>query len=534
MRPSSFSTIATNNTSYELVGLLLSIGVHHPKSKVYIMCDQITKNEILDITPKPNIQIFWVVELDKYSHINRKEMEAQGIFTEFLLNKAKIMRYALEKENDTLFLDNDIILVNPIQDIKRNTKLGVSRQYLVRESLEETGYFNAGMLWTSSKRVCDDWIKYTETSRYFEQAAIENLVTKYSHFEFGEEYNVQAWRQLFNPEKTSFELFFSSQSNDNVYYKKKPLRCIHTHFRDKRFINFNNLVLQHLSKAKKYKEMMIIYRVMRGAWVLKVPSNQHQNSFRELAIMLAEKNKDVVIKRTEELHCWLEPNILLYDRPSLEWCDKEVYNASLFLLGNGSVEKEGQQVIDKTDVPVLPWIFWPRCPRVMEYYIENNRYPHFFERTVGSIFIGNIENSVQENYRKPLIEDWKRSVDVFECYMGKEHKYSALQYIEKLQMSKYGLCLRGYGSKCHREIELMALGTVPIVTEDVNTDSYLEPLIEGEHYFNIQTPAELRAIVELTPESIWRKMSNACINWYQRNVHSDNAWKSMMHNILHF
>lgn len=533
MRPSSFCTIATNNTSYELIGLLLSIGVHHPKAKVYVMCDQLTKNEILELTPRPNVQISWFIELDRYSHINRKEMERQGIFKQFLNNKAIIMKYAIQKEKDTLFLDNDIIIVNPIQDIKRGTKLGVSRQYLVKESLEETGYYNAGMLWSCSKNVCNDWIKYTESSRYFEQAAIEQLVNKYSHFEFGEEYNVQCWRQLFNPEKTQFKYFFSSSPNDNVYYKKKPLRCIHTHFRDKRFMNFNNLVLQHLTKAKMYKIIMIIYRVMRGAWVLKIPSNQHENSFRELAVMFAEKNKDVVIKRTNDLHCWLEPNILLYDRPSLEWCNNQVYNASLFLLGNGSIKNEGETILKKTEVPVLPWIFWPRNPRVIEHYIENHRFPHFHERTIGSIFIGNIENDVQENYRRPLIEDWKRSVDVFECYIGKEHKYTALQYIEKMQMSKYGLCLRGYGSKCHREIELMAVGTVPIVTEDVNTDSYLEPLIEGQHFFKIHTPAELRSIVERTPEIIWRKMSNACVYWYKRNVHSENGWNNMLNNILH-
>ena len=532
MKPSSFCTIATNSTAYELIGLLLSIGVYHPNAKVYIMCDQLTQNEIKEITPIPNIQIRWFIELDKYSNVNRKEMERQGIFKEFLNNKAKIMKYAIQKEKDTLFLDNDIILVNPIQDIKRGTKLGVSRQYLVQKSLEETGYYNAGMLWSCSKKVCDDWIKYTESSRYFEQAAIEQLVNKYSHFEFGEEYNVQCWRQLFNPEKIPFEYFFSSEPNDNVYYKKKPLRCIHTHFRDKRFMNFNNLVLQHLTKAKMYKIIMIIYRVMRGAWVLKIPSNQHQNSFRELAVMFAEKNKDVVIRRTNDLHCWLEPNILLYDRPSLEWCDKQVYNASLFLLGNGSVKKEGEQVVNKTYVPVLPWIFWPRHPRVVEYYIDNHRYPHFHERTIGSIFIGNVENKVQENYRTPLIKEWKQSVDIFECYLGKKQKYSAIQYIEKLQMSKYGLCLRGYGSKCHREIELMAVGTVPIVTEDVNTDSYLEPLIEGVHFFRIQTPAELRAIVEKTPEFKWRKMSNACIDWYRRNVYSTNAWSNMLSKIL--
>lgn len=532
MKPSSFCTIATQSTSYELIGLLLSIGIYHPKAKVYIMCDQLTKNEIEDLTPKPNLKIEWFIELDKYSHYNRAKMEELNIFMEFLLNKAKIMRYALEKEKDVLFLDNDIVVVNPIQDIQRGKKLGVSRQYLVQKSLEETGYFNAGMLWTCSKLVCDDWIKYTHTSRYFEQAAIENLVSKYSNFEFGEEYNVQCWRYVFNPEKTPFEYYFSSEPNDNVYYKKKPLRCVHTHFRDKRFMGFNNLVLQHLSKAKMFKLMMIIYRVLNGCWRLKIPSNQHENSFRELAVMLAEKNKDVVITRTKDLHCWLEPNILLYDRPSLEWCDKQVYNASLFLLGNGSVEKEGAQVIEKTDVPVLPWIFWPRNPRIMEHFIDTNRYLKFAERPVGSIFIGNIENSVQENYRKPLTEEWKKSVDVFECYYGKEHKYSALQYLQKLQMSKYGLCLRGYGSKCHREIELMAIGTVPIVTSDVNTESYLEPLQEGVHFFKIDSPPELRAIVERTPEIIWEKMSKACRIWYKNNVHSSKSWETMMKNIL--
>lgn len=532
MRPSSFSTIATNSTSYELIGLLLSIGIYHPKAKIYLMCDQLTQNEILTLTPQPNVEITWFIELDAYTNLDRHKMEEQGIFTQFLLNKSRIMLYALEQESDTLFLDNDIVLVNPIEGIQRQTKLGVSRQYLVRESLEETGYFNAGMIWTNSKKVCDDWIKYTSESRYFEQAAIENLVSKYSHFEFGEEYNVQCWRHIFNPETKPFEHFFSSEPNDNVYYKKKPLRCIHTHFRDKRHIDFNNLVLQHLTKAKKYKILMVIYRVLRGAWVIKIPTNQHNNSFRELAVMLAEKNNDVVIKRTKGLHCWLEPNILLYDRPSLEWCDKQVFQASLFLLGNGSIENEGAQVIDKTHVPVLPWIFWPRNPRVVEHYIATHPYPLFHERSVGSIFIGNIENSIQENFRKPLIEEWKQCVDVFECFYGKKHKYTPLQYLEKIQMSKFGLCLRGYGSKCHREIELMAVGTVPVVTDDVNTDSYLDSLIEGVHYFKIHSPLRLRGIVEKTPEYTWQKMSRACVEWYMRNVHSHNAWNSMMKNIL--
>ena len=49
--------------------------------------------------------------------------------------------------------------------------------------------------------------------------------------------------------------------------------------------------------------------------------------------------------------------------------------------------------------------------------------------------------------------------------------------------SKYGLCLRGYGKKCH-EISV-GLGTVLIVTNDVNVDSYINPLVEDKHYIKI-------------------------------------------------
>ncbi len=192
--PASFCTIATKSCAYELIGLLLSLSKFHPKATVFIMCDSATQEEILAITPQPRLSIHWVIDLNTYTALDRKQMEAQGIFKEFLKSKAKIMKHALNTRKDVLFLDSDIILTAPIVDINKNRALGVSKQYLVKASLEETGYYNAGMLWTNSKDVCEDWMKFTEKSRYFEQTAIEDLVNKYSNFKFGEEYNVQCWR----------------------------------------------------------------------------------------------------------------------------------------------------------------------------------------------------------------------------------------------------------------------------------------------------------------------------------------------------
>ena len=103
----------------------------------------------------------------------------------------------------------------------------------------------------------------------------------------------------------------------------------------------------------------------------------------------------------------------------------------------------------------------------------------------------------------------------------------------KLRGSKYGLCLRGYGSKCHREVELMAFGTVPIVTPEVSISSYMEPLIENTHYLLVSSPDDLTLKLQNMTEFKWNIMSQNCCEWYQRNVHSNNCWNNMISNILY-
>ena len=59
----------------------------------------------------------------------------------------------------------------------------------------------------------------------------------------------------------------------NIYYKKKPLKFIHTHFLDKQFNEFNLIIIRHLANAKMYKILAIIYRVIHNKWILKILKN---------------------------------------------------------------------------------------------------------------------------------------------------------------------------------------------------------------------------------------------------------------------
>ncbi len=540
-KPSSFCTLCTKPCKHELLGFLLSLSLYHPNEKVYVMCDTATKKYIKNSTPQPKLDINWHVTLDKYTYMDRKQMEQMGIWSDFQMSKGDIIELALNTEPDTLFIDNDTIILDTINDIDKTKQLGVSPQFLKKTEADKWGYYNGGMIWTNQKNMPQKWREFTKTSRYFDQASIEDLAKFYSFFEFGDNYNLQSWRFIQGEEAKKVPSYLKV-NNNKIFYKKKPLKFIHTHFKITKSAmaikDVNQLFINLMCKAKLYKQLSIIYRVINDKWVFCLPKQpiqgkyQHNNdSFREIPILLRSKNKDVdLIYSTNTNHCWLTPNILLYDRPTLMWFDDSCLQASLLLMGNGSNKEEGQFFKSKNLI-YSPWIFWPRRPMIVEKIIKEKPILNFSQRNIKSLFIGNFENAVQAKYRNN--HNWESVLQEYHCTKGSKHKFTQVQYLDKLRNSKYGLCLRGFGSKCHREVELMAFGTIPIVTSQVSIDFYYDPPKENVHYLRVNSPEEFKQKISSIDEKTWSTMSKNCHDWYMRNVHSSNAWNQMIEKILY-
>ena len=537
--PSSFCTMCTHTCYFEFIGLAYSLSIHHPGAKFYCMLDTKTKEELDNLTLKPNLDIKIVLGLDKYTGLNRQKMEQMNIIKEFWNNKADIMSYALQYEKDTIFLDSDVFIVNPINCIDYSKELGLSPHYIRKSNTDEVGYYNGGCVWTKNKDMPLCWKKHTVKSRYVDQASLEDVAIDYkdSMFEFGEELNYMPWRILLanNQEEAIKKI---NINNNVINIGNKPLVFLHTHFDDQRFVQINNIFINALRKLKRYKELLIIDRIINKNWTIKIPKQPQQgiwrhanDSFRELAMLYKKNNSDVNIELIDSGHCMLGNHILLYDRPTQEWFNQDLVNTSLILLGNGNINKEGN-LLKQNNLNVKPWIFWPRRPFIIENFLENNKIKSYNERTSESIFIGNIENNIQNQYRNTN-NNWENVLDVYHCTQGTQHKFSQEEYLEQLANAKYGLCLRGYGSKCHREVELMALGTVPIITESVCIDSYMDPPQENIHYIRCNNPENLKTILSNISQEKWESMSNNCYEWYQKNVHSKNSFNNFLNNILY-
>jgi hypothetical protein len=245
-----------------------------------------------------------------------------------------------------------------------------------------------------------------------------------------------------------------------------------------------------------------------------LPSNDGHcgDTFRELAKLWYENNLvDLEIKNVN--NCWLngENDILLYDKPTLEWFHpiRDKYNFALF--GNTVPRYENSS----------SWIFWGRRPSLMEKFKLEKK--SFSERTIESLFLGKVENNIQLGKRTSL--DWSNSVDIFEMPIRNKYKYTQEEYLRLLTKTKYGLCLSGYGPKCNREIELMCMGVVPIITPLVDL-TYYNKLIENKHYIRVTNPDEIENKINSISKDIWEEMSKNCIEWYEDNCSVNGSFNT--------
>ena len=234
------------------------------------------------------------------------------------------------------------------------------------------------------------------------------------------------------------------------------------------------------------------------------------DTFRELIDLWQENNLVNVVTTTETPYCWWGNigNVLLYDRPTMRWYDNTSYELGLF----------GNPIPPTDNRMSSPWIFWGRSPRKLHDAFETGS-KTYKERTIESLFLGKIENNTQGQYRDT--SKWESCIQMFHCNKDSitgTWKYTQDEYLNHLGNSRFGLCLRGFGPKCNREIELMAMGVVPLVTPEVDVSSYYHPPMENEHYFMVTSPEDVKRIVSETSEETWTRMSEACREWYRQNA----------------
>jgi hypothetical protein len=118
------------------------------------------------------------------------------------------------------------------------------------------------MVWTRVASVCDAWVEAAKTSRFVDQAAIEELPKQFTYFEFDDSYNVSWWRVSQSDTPPKFNLAGGPCVGDRF------IKCVHTHFADRQYGYFNQVIIQMLNACGRYQDLCLIERIINKKWVI--------------------------------------------------------------------------------------------------------------------------------------------------------------------------------------------------------------------------------------------------------------------------
>ena len=270
--PNSFCSIATKYVKYSTLLLLQTLSLYHSDKPFVLFCDTKTKRYLEKNKESFSINVIYHNNLDEFT-MTRDEMTAKKLFGKFLEKKMDVLKNAIEKFGDSLFLDTDQIIFSKINDINKSKEFGIAKQYIKDHS--RTGKYNAGFFWTKNLDVCDYWKELIDHRRRCpEQVNMHKLCDKFSFFEFTENYNlmptwffpnigIESSRRM----KAHFRVIENVTKEGvekSIVHRNMELKTIHTHFEAGYSQFINQYFLEKLNECKnRYgKELLFIEEYM--------------------------------------------------------------------------------------------------------------------------------------------------------------------------------------------------------------------------------------------------------------------------------
>jgi hypothetical protein len=280
--PAALCTLANEHALQDLDLFLKTLALWNAAPPpLYLYCTKLVADAIKTFKYPGKIHTKQV--LQAYEGLSRAQMEKApskkgypNLFYDFTLEKCALMEWSLKsvsagnKERGVLFCDADLVWLGPVPKIPAEKQLALSHHCIKRVDEMKYGIYNAGCLWTNDAEMPTKWLEVSKSSRFFEQAALEDLALQYKEdqlFKFGQEVNYGWWRMFqsddtFQDKQADWLIKRNpQQAHSGLLVKGNPLVCIHTHFKTEDFITtkFNNYVktkLLVLKSQEKVKQLL--------------------------------------------------------------------------------------------------------------------------------------------------------------------------------------------------------------------------------------------------------------------------------------
>ena len=261
------ASVVTEKTICEFDLLKLTIEQYH-NCEWAISCDKKAYNQYKDVE---NIECLQIIETDDCDH-NVGSPEQKDNWMRVMMTKFDAVEFLIEKYGSALFLDSDMIFVNPIEDkvLELFQSSGIDAsicQHMTNDWQNEAkhGLYNGGMFHTNNKSFITQWRNlskdYKKYGFYFEQQPLEFVQRNFISLNLPINYNIGWWR--FNRPNTQARLELLRCVDDKIYFGNRPAVNFHVHtLREIGYQNFGQFLVDKVcslmseSNNEKYKKVL--------------------------------------------------------------------------------------------------------------------------------------------------------------------------------------------------------------------------------------------------------------------------------------
>jgi len=267
-------SVVTKKTLTEFKLLKFSIEQYHDV-KWYLSCDTVVEEYYKETD---NITLLSLIETDDCDH-NVQSQEKLANWMKVMMTKFDVCNRALQENTYCLFLDSDMVFVNPIEEEVLNLISSKKVQAAICPHMTNNahieakhGYYNAGMFFVNSLDFIKSWENlskdYKKYNLYFEQQPLEFIHRDFLTANLPINYNLGWWR--FNLPQTQGRISMFNERDDILYFGNRP--AINFHFHCLRELETDNygqflvdFVFKYLKESKniKYKDLYDTYHALK-------------------------------------------------------------------------------------------------------------------------------------------------------------------------------------------------------------------------------------------------------------------------------
>jgi hypothetical protein len=250
------ASVVTQKTISEFELLKLSLEQYHDCSW-FLSCDQTAYDKFKDLE---NVECLNLIETDDCDH-NIDDEEKKDNWMKVMMTKFDACATAIKKHGHVLFLDSDMLFVNPLEDEilelfdNKNIDAAVCQHMTNNWEVEaKHGLYNGGMFHIKSMDFLSAWVSlskdYKKYGFYFEQQPLEFVQRNFVSLNLPINYNIGWWR--FNSPSTQNRIHNLQIKDDSIWFGNRPAINFHVHTsRDLEYQNFGQFLVDKICDLMK-------------------------------------------------------------------------------------------------------------------------------------------------------------------------------------------------------------------------------------------------------------------------------------------